>query len=303
MRCRYCFDTISDRTKPCPHCGSRQPVIVDGLEVDAGGGIGGGGLTMTRRQVFTAVTVLVLIVGCILTFLTIRLRPSALPSPIIAALNIGTPLPTNTPQVTRASIFTPTPVSLQTHVNNRVDFQIDFPANWLVVDQATFGWVEDVRDYAEVYSWAETLFETGQGNTIPRSRAVDPEAINTDTGEIIVFTVGSATGILDSLVFDDIAQMATNEPETLSELAGPLIGGNFTTRRTVPFTIDGRAATLVEFTSQTEIFQETVQLQVRLYFVEGEREIYLVSYFGEQQLVNRNQIFYEDIINSFEILE
>lgn len=304
MRCRYCFDTIADRTKPCPHCGSRQPVLVDGVEVDSGGGLGGGTLALTRRQVMTAVITLVVIVGCLLLFLTVRLRPGALPSSVIAALDMGTPLPTNTPQVTRSTISTPTPVSLQTHTNNRVDFEITFPGDWLVVNQAVFGWVEDVRDLAEDYSWAETLFETGEGGTIARSRAIDPNAVDTDTGELVVFTVGSATDILDDeLEYSQIPQLANDDPAVLSVLAGPLIGTNFTTRRTVALTVNGRPATLVEFTSQAEIFQETVQLQVRLYFVEGENEVYLVSYFAEQQLANRNQFFYEDIVQSFEILE
>ena len=204
MRCRYCFDTIDDRTKPCPHCGSRQPVIVDGVEVDPGAGTIGGTLALTRRQVLTAVIALVLIVGCGLFALTARLRPSALPSPVIAALNLGTPVPTNTPQVTRATIATPTPLNLQTHTNNRVDFQINFPNNWLVVNQAVFGWSEDVRDFSEEYSWAETLFEAGQGGTIARSRAIDPDVVDTDTGELVVFTVGSATDILGSINYSEI---------------------------------------------------------------------------------------------------
>jgi hypothetical protein len=244
-----------------------------------------------------------LLVGCLLFALTARFRPGALPSPVIAALNLGTPIPTNTPQVTRATIFTPTPVDIQTHINNRVDFQIEFPSNWLVVNQATFGWVEDVRDLSEEYSWAETLFESGQGGTIARSRAIDPDVVDTDTGELVVFTVGSASDILGSLNYSEIPRLANENPAALSELAGPLIGSNFTARRTAPVSINGRPATLVEFTSQAEIFQETVQLRVRLYFVEGPDDVYMVSYFAEQQLANRNQFFYEDIIQSFEILE
>jgi hypothetical protein len=68
-------------------------------------------------------------------------------------------------------------------------------------------------------------------------------------------------------------------------------------------TVNGLPATLVEFTSQAEIFEERVQLRVRLYFVEGENEIYLVSYFAEDQLAQRNQGLYENVVQSFEILE
>lgn len=303
MRCRYCFDTITDSKKPCPHCGSRQPLIVDGIEVDPGASTVGGGLALTRRQVMTAVIISVVVLGCVLFALTARLRPGALPPSVIAALNLGTPIPTNTPQVTRATISTPTPVTFQTHTNRRVDFEITFPANWIVVNQSIFGWTDDVRDLAEDYSWAETLFETGLGGTIARSRAVDPDVVDTDSGDLVVFTIGSATDILDDLTYNQIPQIAAEDPEALSDLAGPLIGGNFTTRRTVNLTVNGLLATLVEFTSQAEIFEETVQLRVRLYFVEGENEIYLVSYFAENQLALRNQTLYEDIVQSFEIIE
>lgn len=303
MRCRYCFDIINDPKKPCPHCGSRQPLIIDGVEVDPGAGSKGSTLSLTRRQVMTAVVVSIFLVGCVLFALTARFRPGALPPPLIAALNLGTPIPTNTPQVTRAAIFTPTPVNLQTHTNNRVNFQITFPNNWLVVNQSIFGWPDDVEDLSEEYSWVETLFETGEGGTISRSRAVDPNVINTDTGELVVFTVGSATDILDDLLYSQIPQIAAESPEALSELAGPLIGGDFTTRRTAAIRVNTYPATLVEFTSRAEIFQEPVQLRVRLYFVQGQDEIFLVSYFAEEQLANRNQILYEDIIQSFEILE
>lgn len=303
MRCRYCFDTILDSRKPCPHCGSRQPLIVDGVEVDPGSNKGGGGLTLTRRQIMTAVIVMVLLVACVLFALTATLRPGALPPEVIAALNLGTPIPTNTPQVTRATIATPTPLNIETHTNNRADFQISFPASWLVINQSIFGWQEDVEDLAEDYSWAETIFETGRSGTILQSRAVDPDVVDTDTGQLVVFTVGSATDILEDLAYNQIPQLATDEPEALSELAGPLIGSNFTTRRTATLTVNGLPATLVEFTSQAEIFQEAVQLRVRLYFVQSENEIYLVSYFAEDQLAQRNQFLYEDIVQSFEIIE
>ena len=303
MRCRYCFDTILDSKKPCPHCGSRQPLFVDGVEVDPGSSKGGGVLALTRRQIMTAVTIMVLLVACVLFALTARLRPGSLPPSVIAALNLGTPIPTNTPQVTRATIATPTPLNLQTHTNNRVDFEITFPGNWIVVDQSRFGWQNDVEDLAEEYSWAETIFETGRGGTIPQSRAVDPNVVDIASGQLVVFTVASASDILDDLVYSQIPQLATDEPEALSELAGPLIGTNFTTRRTATLTVNGLPATLVEFTSQAEIFQEAVQLRVRLYFVQSENEIYLVSYFAEDQLAQRNQLLYEDIVQSFEIIE
>jgi hypothetical protein len=277
--------------------------MVGGFETEPGADKAGAALLLTRRQVLTAVIALVLLVGCILSAIVVTLRPAALPPSIIAALNLGTPIPTNTPQVTRATIATPTPLDLQIHANSQVDFQITFPSNWLVVNQAIFGWPEDVRDLAEEYSWAETLFETGLGGTISRSRAVDPGVVDTATGELVVFTVGSAIGILPELTYDQIPQVAAEDPEALSELAGPLIGGNFTTRRTATLTVNGRPATLVEFTSQAEIFQEPVQLRVRLYFVQGDNEIYLVGYFAESQLANRNQILYEDIVQSFQIIE
>jgi hypothetical protein len=228
-------------------------------------------------------------------------RPGSLPSPVIAALGLGTPIPTNTPQVTRATIFTPTPVNLQTHTNSRVDFEITFPTNWLVVNQAVFGWQDDVEDMSEDYSWIETLFETGQAGTIAQSRAVDPNVVDTDTGQLVVFTVGSASDILDDLSYSQVPQIANENPEALSELVGPLIGSNFTTRRTAAVQVNGMPATLVEFTSQAEIFQETVQLRVRLYFIQDENDVYLVSYFAENQLALRNQNLYDGIVQSFEI--
>jgi hypothetical protein len=199
--------------------------------------------------------------------------------------------------------LTPTPLDFQIHANTRVGFQLSFPTNWLVVDQAAFSWLEDVRNLSEDYSWADTLFEAGQGRTIAQSRAIDPDAVNVNTGELVVFTVGSASEILGGLTYSEIPQLAADDPAALSELAGPLIGANFTARRTELLNVNGRPATLVEFTSQADIFQETVQLRVRLYFVEGENEVYMVSYFAEQQLAIRNQFFYEDIVQSFEIIE
>lgn len=303
MRCRYCFDIIDDRSKPCPHCGSRQPVIVDGVEVDPGAGSSSSTLSLTSRQVVTTVIVAIVVVGCLLFFLTARFRPAALPPPVIAALGLGTPIPTNTPQVTRATIFTPTPISFDTHTNRRVGFEITFPSNWIVVNQSIFGWQDTVQGMAEEYSWVETLFETGLDGRISRSRAVDPNAVDIDTGELVVFTVGSASDILEDLTYNQVPQIAAENPEALSELAGPLIGGNFTTRRTATLQVNGRPATLVEFTSQAEIFQENVQLRVRLYFIQGQDKVYLVSYFAENQLAQRNQNLYEDIVQSFEIIE
>jgi hypothetical protein len=260
-------------------------------------------LTLTRRQGIAAVIAVMLLAGCILFAMIALIAPGTLPPPVVAALNLGTAIPTNTPQVTRATIFTPTPVDLTTHTNIPVGFRITFPSNWLVVNQATFSWLEQVNDLSEEYSWAETLFESGLGGTISRSRAVDPGVVDTDSGELVVFTVGSATNILSTLTYDQIPQLAAENPAALSELAGPLIGSSFTTRRTAALTVNGRPATLVEFTSQAEIFQEPVQLRVRLYFIEGTNDIYLVSYFAESQLANRNQILYEDIVQSFEIVE
>jgi hypothetical protein len=262
-----------------------------------------GGLVLTRRQLLTAVITVLVVIGFALFSLTALLRPGALPPSVIAALNLGTPLPTNTPQVTRAAFVTPTPLTLQEHTNSRVDFRITFPSNWLVVNQALFGWQDDVRDMSEEFSWVETLFETGLTGTVSRSRAVDPNVIDTDTGELVVFTIGSASDILDDLTYSQIPQLAAEDPAALSELAGSLIGSDFTARRTAAVTVNGLPATLVEFTSQAEIFEERVQLRVRLYFVEGENEIYLVSYFAEDQLAQRNQGLYENVVQSFEILE
>lgn len=258
---------------------------------------------MTRRQIVFGLIAVLLLIGCILFGLVALIAPGALPPRVVAALNLGTPIPTNTPQVTRATIATPTPLDFQTHTNNQVGFQITFPSGWLVVNQAVFGWPEDVRDLAETYSWAETLFETGIGGTISRSRAVDPDLVDTNTGELVVFTAGSATDIMNELTYDQIPQLAAEEPEALSELAGPLIGTNFTTRRTAVLTVNSLPATLVEFTSQAEIFDTPDQLRVRLYFINGQDEIYLVSYFAEDQLALRNQSLYEDIVQSFEIVQ
>lgn len=274
-----------------------------GVDIDPGAETATPMRKVTKRQGMTAVVVVLLLVALILFALVVLVAPGILPPSMVAALNRGTPVPTNTPQVTRASIATPTPLMIETHTNNRVGFQIDFPDNWLVMNQAVFGWPEDVRDLAEEYSWAETIFETGLNRTISRSRAVDPDVLDTDSGELVVFTIGSATDILEDLTYDEIPQIAAEDPEALSELAGPLIGGNFTTRRTVDLRVSGLPATLVEFTSRAEIFEEPVQLRVRLYFVRGENEIYLVSYFAEEQLAIRNQRLYEDVVQSFEIIE
>jgi hypothetical protein len=299
MRCRYCFDIISDRTQRCPHCGSLQPVeegksflIQESGERPR--------RPMRRGQLFRAVVFILIVVTFVAGSLAALLRPSLLPPPIIAALNLGTPLPTSTPQVTRAVFATATPPVWQNETNQNAGFSIRFPANWIIVNQAQSGWRDRVRDLGETYGWAETLFETGRRPAAPQSRAVDPNAIDTDTGQLAVFTIGPAAALGDDPTYPDVEQIARNEPEVLSELAGPLIGTDFTARRSEFTTVAGRRALLVEFTAQTTIFEEAVQVRVRMYFVLIEEKMYLISYFAEEQLANSNRGLYEDIVRGFE---
>lgn len=192
--------------------------------------------------------------------------------------------------------------SRERHTNRQAGFTIEFPGNWAVVNQGQARWRDEVESLAEEYGWAETLFETGSSPPAPRTRAVDPTATNIRAGQVVVFTIGSATAIREDLGFETVAQLVRDEPAVLSELAGPLIGTQFTARRTEQLTINDNEALLVEFTSQTELVDEPVQVRVRLYFIEAGDELYLISFFAEERLANSNRALYDQVVQSFEPL-
>lgn len=299
MRCKYCFQAIPDHSPRCPQCGSvlsERAVAADTSKKRSGLL---GGAPMTRQQTTTVAVVSVLAIVCLLCVVISLARPSLLPPPVIAALNLGTPLPTATFQATRATIFTPTPLTWTDHTNTQAGFTISFPAGWLVVNQARAGWQTTVRNQSDDHEWAETLFETDVTPAEDRSRAVDPAAIDTNTGRVAVFTVGQAPLAADT-TFAQIEEIARTQPATLAELAGSLVGTSTTAARSDRLQVNGRDALLVEFTATPTLFERTTRVRVRLYFVPVEDELFLVSYFAEEQLAHQNRALYDQIVQGFE---
>lgn len=303
MRCHYCFQPLPDRTSRCPFCGSRQPSederpTADSRAQQASAPIG-------RRTLFRTIILLVFIFSCVAVILAILLRPGLLPAQVVAALNLGTPLPTSTPQITRASIATPTPLIWEQHVNEKASFEIQLPAGWLIVDRSQSRWRIDVRRLALDYPWALDLFEVYGPLVWGQSRAVDPSVIDDQAGQMAIFDAGPVSGLFEEdLSLDDIEQLARETPAALVEVAGPLVSSNFSAQRTERLQVNGRDAILVEFSSRTVPWGEAdsiVPIRVRQYYVQGPEGLYLVSYYANEDLANRNQAVYDQIVQSFKV--
>lgn len=304
MRCRFCFQAIPDQSARCPQCGSRLVENAPAAVAEKPGRqqpdhANTGRKPFTAKQNRQVTIVAGLGVAAVLCLLAILIFPSLLPAPLIATLRLGTPIPTATFQATRSTIFTPTPPVWRTYTNRQAGFTLDLPAGWLIVNQATSGWQDTVEDTAADYPWAETLFETGVVPGEPRSRAIDPAAIDIDNGQVVVFTAGLAP-LEEGTTFSQIEEIARSQPATLAELAGGLVGTNFTAARSERLTVNGRDAILVEFTAQPNFFGQIIRVRVRLYFIPAEDTLFLVSYFAEEQLANQNRALYDQIIQSFE---
>jgi hypothetical protein len=299
MRCKYCFQAIPDHSPRCPQCGSQLAERLPAAESKPKGKGLLSSTPMTRQQTTTVAVVSILGVVCLLCVFISLAQPSLLPSPLIAALNLGTPLPTATFQATRSTIFTPTPLTWRDHTNTQAGFTMSFPAGWLVVNQARTGWQSTVRNQSDDYEWAETLFEVELTPAESRSRAVDPAAIDPDNGRVVVFTVGEAPLAADT-TFAQIEEIARSQPATLGELAGTLVGTSTTAARSERLQVNGRDALLVEFTADPDLLGQTTRVRVRLYFIPIEDELFLVSYFAEEQLANQNRALYDQIVQGFE---
>jgi hypothetical protein len=302
MRCHYCFQPLPDRTSRCPACGSRQPVETERAAGDSRSQRAQ--TPISRKTLFRTIILLVLVFSCVTVVLTVMIRPGLLPAPIVAALNLGTPLPTSTPQVTRAAIATPTPLAWTTHVNGTVGFEIEFPAGWLVIDRSESRWRIDARRLALDYPWALDLFEVYGTQNWEQSRAVDPAALNEQTGQIVVFDAGPVSELVAGSTLDEIEQLARETPAVLVELAGRLVSDSISAQRTQRLLINGREALLVEFSSQTVPWGDVdavVPIRIRQYYVQGPDGLYLVSYFCGEELATRNRALYDRVVQSFQI--
>jgi hypothetical protein len=324
VRCRYCFQAITERTHQCPHCGSHLPVAAPKTGRQA---LVARSETaspdpqekkekrprppMSRRQAVGMVGGLALVAACLCFGLVTLVQPALLPAPVLAVMPfLGTATPSPTPQVTPVTLLTPTPTIWETHTNSRAGFSIDFPAGWQVIDQTHPSWQDEVKGLAETYGWAETLFETGAAPTTPRSRAIDPAYINLANRQVLVFTIGQADLISNTLTYEDIEAIARNQPAGLARLAGGLnligsetAGYNFTSQRSERVRLNDQEALLVEFTADTEILAQPVRVRVRLYFVLDGQQVYLVSYFADETAATNNRAFYDQVVNSFSLNE
>lgn len=322
MRCHYCFQALPDHTKQCPHCGSRLtgakpkqpskkkrnlPIIKQSESTEFDLAEGESVAPFTRSQISSIGIGAILFILCSCFVLVAMFSPGLLPQPVIAVLPfLASPTPSATPQVTRTTIETPTPVVWLDHENVRGGFTVQFPAGWLIANQTRANWTDQVRDWGEQYPWAETLFETGIAPASPQTRALNPAGINLPNQQVTVFTFAQINNTASSL--SEIEAITREEPERLAQLAGglsllshPETGYNFTNQRNEPTSVNGQPALLVEFTADTLIQNEAVRVRVRLYFVDTLGQLYLASYFADETSATNQRGIYDQIIQSFTV--
>lgn len=240
--------------------------------------------------------------GCFL--LVMFFNPGLLPQPVIAVLPfLASPTPSATPQVTRSTIQTATPVVWLEHENQRASFTVQFPAGWLITNQTRANWTDQVRDWAEIYPWAETLFETGNAPTTPQTRALDPAGINLPNQQINLFTLAQLDTTNTTLA--QIEAITRQDPQQLAQLAGgqtllshPETGYTFTNQRNETTTLNNLPTLLVEFTADTLIQDQTMRVRVRLYFIQTPGQLYLASYFADETSATNQRTLYDQIIQS-----
>lgn len=308
MRCKFCFQAIPDHSKQCPQCGSRLAAEVS--PAGKGGfslGQLGEKLPLSGRQAMAVVGGLVLLVVCGCLGLLVLVSPTSLPQPVLAILPfLHTPTPLPTAQVTPITFASPTPFVWQTYRNQQGNFSVDFPAGWLVINQAESGWQDNVRDLAESYSWAETLFETGSSFALPQTRGVDPAGVDLANKQITVFTVGETDVFSRTVNFAVLETAANEQPETLARLAGTLIanqeaGFDFTGQRSERIAIGEREALHVEFIADTTILSQALRVRVNLYFIPVGNRLFLLTYFADEITALNNREVFEQVVQSWRI--
>lgn len=311
MRCKFCFQAIPDHSNQCPQCGSRLESGTPAGSASKRAGLSlaqvGEKLPLSGRQAIAVVGGLLLLLICGCFGLLALVSPSSLPQPVIAILPfLHTPTPLPTAQVTPVTFASPTPFVWQTHRNQQGNFSVDFPAGWLVINQTESGWQDTVRDLAENYGWAETLFETGSSFTLPQTRAIDPAGIDLANKRITVFTIGETDIFSRTVNFATLETAANEQPETLARLAGTLIanqeaGFDFTGQRSERLAIGEREALHVEFIADTTILNQPLRVRVNLYFIPVGNRLFLLTYFADEITALNQRPVFEQVVQSWRI--
>jgi hypothetical protein len=245
-----------------------------------------------------ATVALAVVVVCLCLAIVALVRPSILPPPVVAFFNLGSVAPTATPQVTRASIATPTPLVWQAHGDGQAGFTINFPANWLVVSRSGGDWQNAAEAVAGDAEWVATLFETETDPAGPQSRAVDPDAVDLTNGRLVVFSAGR-TPAGQVTTFEAIADSARSDPAALAALSTELVGSELTGTRTEEVMVNSRPALLVEFAGQSQFLDRAFRTRLRLYFVPAGDDLFVVSYLADELSATQNRSLYDEIVQSF----
>lgn len=302
MYCRYCLQPIPDRSQRCPECGSNLTLEGEAQPLETRPA---GQPAISPKASVTAVLV-VLVVILLLCGGIGLLRPNWLPEPIAALFGQRT-AGQIVPQAARTIPPTPTPALWQEYSNQRANFSIQFPEEWLVIHQGQANWRQEVEDAQEMYEWANAIFESERPMPFPQTRAVDPAVIDPAFGQTMAFTISQVDALLgrrDGQVdLDDLLTLAENEPEQLLEWAGPWAGQQVTSIHHQRLLINERETLFVELASSSTIEQTATRMWVRLYFIAGESDLYVAGYFAEEQLGNQNRDLYQQIIETFQPLE
>ena len=307
MRCRYCFQTIPDRSARCPHCGSRLPKqqIEAAPESDkqeepeADGGPG----PLSAQQTAALVGGVLLVVALLFAGLVALLRPSLLPQPVVDRLSFlatSTPLPT--PQATRAPITpSPTPRAMEAYCSDRGDFCIRFPESWLVIDQGRPPWQREVEAFGETYDWAPSVFVTRTIPTAPRIRAVPPSLIDLEQGRITRFTAGETGYLEDALPFDDVERLARQEPQTLAPPEDIIVPATFTVGRIEREAAGNQEGAMVEYAADVRVMDVQFPVRGRLHFYPRDDRLFVVSYLADEGTFTSQRSRFDAIVQSFEV--
>lgn len=308
MRCRYCFQSIPERSDRCPHCGSRLPkeqkeaaAGVLGRETAEADDGGPGPLSVQQMVALIGGGLLVLALLC--GGVVALVNPGLLPQPVVDRLSfLATPTPLPTFQATQAPIApTPTPRSMEEHCSRRGNFCIRFPQEWLVTDQGLPPWQREVDALGERYEWAPSLFVTRTVPMVPRIRAVAPELIDVEEGRIARFTAGESEQLEAGLSNEELVRQAREEPEALVDAEEIFAAETFAVRRIERGIPGSREGTTVEFEADASILGREFPVRGRLYFFSPGDRLYVISYVADEGTLLSEQPLFEEIVLSFEV--
>ncbi len=309
MRCRYCFQEIPDRSARCPECGSRLPKqqeeIAPGVFVEEAQKEDGSVGPLTVQQAAALVGGVLLVLALLCGGVVALVNPGLLPQPVVDRLSfLATPTPLPTFQATRAPIApSPTPRNMGAHCSRRGNFCIQFPDEWVVVDQGLPPWQREVEALGETYEWAPSLFVTTTVPTVPRIRAVPPALVDVQQGQIARFTAGESDQLDEALGLSDIEQLARQEPEALTSSGDIIVAETFTVRRIEREAPGNREGATVEYSADVRAMGLQFPVRGHLYFFSAGDRLYLVSYLADEGTFANQRSLFDTIVQSFEVTD